>query len=138
MAKDQRSYWFRDSSYPTNLTFVESEIMRVVWDAHEPITVRDVYEVLRERKQVAYTTVMSLMSKLARKGFLKQDRSETAYVYSAVMTDAEVAGHMVNGIRDKILAGAEEPMLSHLLGSRKKLTAAQAKELGRLLEKKKR
>ena len=78
------------------------------------------------------------MNKLAKKGFLNQDKSATAYIYSAAMTDTEVAGDMLNSIMDKVLDGAAEPMISHLLGSKKKLSAEQLKKIEALLKKKKR
>lgn len=138
MGKDKGSYWYRDSASTTNLTSAEAEIMRVVWDMGKPVTVRDVYETLREQKRIAYTTVMSIMNKLARKGFLTQDKSATAYVYSAVMSDEEVAGSIMESIVDKVLAGASEPMIARLLGSRKKISPQQQKKIEEILKKKKR
>ena len=93
--------------------------MRVIWDLQRPVTVRDVYENLLEKKRIAYTTVMSMMAKLARKGILIQDNSSTAYLYSPTFSDADVAESMLEGIIDKVLAGAAEPIFARLLGSRK-------------------
>lgn len=135
MVRERKSYWYRDSASSTNLTSAEAEIMRVVWDTGEPVTVRDVYELLRERKRIAYTTVMSIMNKLAKKGFLVQDKSATAYVYSAAMSDVEIAGNILDSVVDKVLAGASEPMIAKLLGSRKKLSAQKLKKLEDLLKK---
>jgi predicted transcriptional regulator len=134
VAADRKKLWFRDSDSSTNLTSAEADIMRVVWDAGGPVTVRDVYESLREQKQVAYTTVMSIMGILTRKGFLNQDKSSTAYQYSAAMSDTEVAGNILDTVVDKILDGATEPMISRLFGSKKKLTAEELKKLEKLLE----
>jgi len=137
MTKNKKDFWYRDSDSSTNLTSAEAEIMRVVWDADEPVTVRRVYEELRERKQVAYTTVMSIMNILTKKGFLSQDKSSTAYVYSATVSDTEVAGNIMDSVISKILDGAAEPMISRLLGSKKKLTARELAKLEDLLKKKK-
>ncbi len=131
----RKNYWFSDPR-PVNLTPAEAEIMRVVWDKRRAVTVREVYEILRQRKQLAYTTVMSVMAKLARKGILTQDRSATAYLYSAAVTDEEVAGSILDGVVDNVLAGAASPLISRLLGSKKKLTEEQLKALEKLLEKK--
>lgn len=136
MAEKDGHLWFRDSSRPTNLTSVEAEVMRVVWDAPGPVTVRDVYERLRQQKKIAYTTVMSLMSKLALKGFLIQNRSAAAYVYSAAMPAEEVAGIMVDAIVDKVLDGAAAPVISRLLGPKRKLSRQQVEGIEQLLKKK--
>ncbi len=137
MAKNKKTYWYRDSMSATNLTSAEAEIMRVVWDAGGPVTVRDVYESLLKRRKIAYTTVMSIMNKLAKKGFLLQDKSGTAYIYSAAFSDAEVAGNIIDSVVNKVLDGAAVPMISRLLGSKKKLTAEEVYKLEELLKKKK-
>jgi predicted transcriptional regulator len=137
MVKNNKTFWYRDSDSSTNLTSSEAEIMRVVWDAGNPVTVRDVYEHLREHKRIAYTTVMSIMNILTKKGFLIQDKSSTAYVYAAAVTDTEVAGNILDAVISKILDGAAEPMISRLLGSKKKLTPDDLAKLEDLLKKKK-
>ncbi len=132
----KKGYWFSDTSRAVNLTPPEAEIMRVVWDKGRAVSVREVYEILLRRRRLAYTTVMSVMSKLARKQILIQDRSITTYMYSAAVTDEEVAGSILDGVVDKVLAGAAAPLISRLLGkSRKKLTPEQLKALEELIKK---
>ena len=58
----------------TGLGWLEADVLRVVWDKGE-VTVRDVYEDLRENRRIAYTTVMSVLRNLAAKGLLEQDKS---------------------------------------------------------------
>ena len=58
----------------TGLGWLEADVLRVVWDKGE-VTVRDVYEELRENRRIAYTTVMSVLRNLAAKGLLEQDKS---------------------------------------------------------------
>ena len=53
------------------LTGQELEIMKVVWRLGTP-TGREVYETMRERRRVAYTTVMTMMNILEQKGHLKK------------------------------------------------------------------
>lgn len=133
---NEKSFWYRDDSRTTVLTAAETEIMRVVWDRGEPVTVRDVYETLRKRKRIAYTTVMSVMNKLARKGVLSQDRMATAYVYSATVSDIEVAADVVDAVVEKILAGVYEPLISRLLGSIK-ISEKQLKKIEALIKESK-
>ena len=66
--------------HPT-LTPQELAIMKVVW-ALEEATVRDVYETLREQRQIAYTTVMTMMKILETKGYLKRTQVDRAFVYT--------------------------------------------------------
>jgi predicted transcriptional regulator len=68
---------------------LELEIMQVVW-ARQRVTVRDVLEVLTEKRPLAYTTVMTVMTRLVDKGVLRQHRQERAYAYEAVYTPEEL------------------------------------------------
>lgn len=129
----KRPFWFRNDANAIILTAAEAEIMRVVWDFAKPVSVRDVYEVLRQRKKVAYTTVMSVMNKLAKKGVLSQDKEATAYVYSAAVSDTEVAGSVLDAVVEKILGGVSEPLISRLLGPETRLSEEQVQKLERIL-----
>jgi len=60
---------------------LEAVIMDTVWTWGEPSTVRDVFEYLQEQRTIAYTTVMTVMDKLHRKGWLERDRDGRAYRY---------------------------------------------------------
>ncbi len=60
------------------LTEQQLKIMKVVWN-RETATVRDVYETLRTKRQIAYTTVMTMMRILERKGHLRVNRADRAY-----------------------------------------------------------
>lgn len=63
-----------------NLGPLEDEVMRVVWKK-KSLTVREVLETLRKVRTIAYTTVMTIMDSLYRKGFLKRVKIKKAYRY---------------------------------------------------------
>ena len=96
------------------LTEQELEIMKIVWD-RDPVTVRDVYEALLERRKVAYTTVMTMMKILEQKGRLKKTQSERAYVYRAAQPKGQVIGAMVREFVNRVFNGSAEPLLVHLV-----------------------
>jgi predicted transcriptional regulator len=80
---------------------LEAEVMRTIWKAKRPIAVRDVLETLnRNRKSpLAYTTVMTIMTRLAEKGILRRAQDGRSYLYEAVARDAaEIAVRSV--VRD--------------------------------------
>src|SRR5262245_8069755 len=60
---------------------LESKVMDALWSAGEPSTVRDVLEELRRSREIAYTTVLSVMDNLYRKGWLQRERDSRAYRY---------------------------------------------------------
>src|SRR5258708_5371284 len=70
---------------------LEAEIMELIWarPPEQGTTVRDVFEMLYKRRKIAYTTVMSTMSRLAKKHLLRIEKQEQTYVYTPTMTEQE-------------------------------------------------
>jgi predicted transcriptional regulator len=63
---------------------LESTIMDRMWSYRRPASVRDVLEDLRKEREIAYTTVMTVMDKLHTKGLLKREPVGRAYVYEPI------------------------------------------------------
>src|SRR5437763_14721854 len=68
---------------------LEGEVMEVMWSAAAPLSVRAVLsELNRGRRQpLAYTTVMTVMSRLAEKDILRRTKDGRGYLYEAAVTD---------------------------------------------------
>lgn len=115
------------------LTSQELEIMKVIWPLGQA-TVRDVYDALRARRTVAYTTVQTMMNILETKGHLKKEPGEKAQVYASVRPQRLVVQSMVREFVNRVFDGSARPLLVHLL-KEKGLTERERKELQRLLEK---
>ena len=95
------------------LTPQELAIMKVVWSMKRA-TVRQVYETLREKRPIAYTTVMTMMKILEDKGYLKKALVERAHVYQPVKPRQQVIGAMVRDFLDRVFDGAPDRLLVHL------------------------
>lgn len=81
--------------------------MEHLWDAGEPQTVRQVFVDLSSRRELAYTTVMTVLQRLAKKGLVDQRRSDRAHQYTPVHTrDELVAGLMVDALSTGTETGA--------------------------------
>jgi predicted transcriptional regulator len=100
------------------LTEQELEIMKIVWRL-QSATVRDVYEALRERRKIAYTTVMTMMNILEEKKYLKKQAEDRAYVYQPTRPRSEVIKAMVREFVDRVFNGSAEPLLVHLIKERR-------------------
>ena len=87
--------------------------MKVVWSLPKA-TVRDVYETLREKRPVAYTTVMTMMKILEEKGYLKRTLVDRAHVYTPARPRQQVVGAMVRDFVDRVFDGAPGSLLLHL------------------------
>jgi BlaI family penicillinase repressor len=114
------------------LTPQELAIMKVVWRL-ESATVRDIYEQLRERRDIAYTTVLTMMKILEQKGYVKKTRAERAFVYRAARPRQQVLGGMVREFIDRVFDGASRPMLLHLV-TETKLSEKERRALLRAIE----
>jgi BlaI family penicillinase repressor len=115
-----------------NLTEQELEIMKVVWD-RKTATVRDVYEALRERRTVAYTTVMTMMNILETKGHLVKRPEGRAYVYEPSQERTEVVGGMLQDFVDRVFDGAARPLVLSLIRERK-LSKEDLEAVSRMIE----
>ena len=114
------------------LTPQELAIMKVVWTLGTA-TVRDIYDRLRTRRPVAYTTVLTMMKILEQKGYVKKNRAERAFVYRPARPRQQVLGGMVREFIDRVFDGASRPMLLHLV-KQTKLSEKERKALLKAIE----
>jgi BlaI family transcriptional regulator, penicillinase repressor len=117
--------------HPT-LTPQELAIMKLVW-RFERATVRDVYEALRERRPIAYTTVMTMMRILEEKGYLTRTMEDRAHVYTPTRPRQQVLGAMLREFVDRVFDGAPERLLLHLAKDQA-LSAKQRRIVKQLIE----
>lgn len=80
---------------PRQLTPAEFEIIQILWRDASARSVADVLKVLRQKKSVAYTTVMTLLDKMARKGSVQRRKQGKAYFYSPCVERAEVVDFLI-------------------------------------------
>jgi BlaI family transcriptional regulator, penicillinase repressor len=116
------------------LTPHELEIMQIVWGRPE-VTVRDVYEELRQRRKIAYTSVMTLMQILEKKGHLKKSTAERRHVYRAARPRRQTVSALLKDFMDRVFDGSAKPLLVHLV-SEGRLSKSEIEELRQLLKDK--
>lgn len=92
--------------------------MKIVWQLGSA-TVRDVYEELRKRRRIAYTTVMTMMNILEQKQYLKKTRQDRAFLYQTTRPKTQVIAEMVRDFVGRVFDGAAQPLLVHLVQDRK-------------------
>jgi BlaI family transcriptional regulator, penicillinase repressor len=119
----------------STLTKQELEIMKIVWNRNSA-TVRDVYETLREQRQIAYTTVMTMMKILEKKKFLKKTQQDRAFVYQPVRPKEQVIRTMVQDFVTRVFDGSAEPLLMHLVKDRH-LSEKDVREITRMIRESK-
>jgi predicted transcriptional regulator len=112
---------------------LEAEIMEQVWarTPGQPTLVRDVWEVLYERRRIAYTTVMNTMARLAKKNLLRTEKEGQAYVYYPTLSQDEFVARFVGRILENLMVSfARETQL----GVETLADPAAAERARRLLE----
>lgn len=92
----------------------EMEVLQRVWTLGET-SVAEVHDSILKDRPVAYTTVMTVMKKLARKGFLHCDSSSSRYVYTPARPPAEVRQELVQDLLDQVFQGSASALVQTLV-----------------------
>lgn len=108
--------------------------MKVVWSRGHA-TVRDVYEALLEGRKIAYTTVMTMMNVLERKGHLRKKVEGRSFDYRPTRAQRKVMGSMVREFVQRVFGGSAAPLLAHLVAE-EHLTAEELDALARRIKDK--
>jgi len=101
--------------------------MKIVWRLHQA-SVRDVYQVMRAHRPLAYTTVLTMMRVMAAKGYLKHRVRGRAYVYRAVQPRTRTLRRMARDLVRRAFDGSAESLVIQLLEAQ----LLSAKDLARL------
>ena len=114
-----------------HLTRLELEIMNVLWDAG-PANVQAVQRKLD--RELAYTTVQTMLNILHRKGKVKRTLKDRAYLYKAAVSRKQVVCHTVSDMVERLFGGSAESLVMSLLET-KHLTAEKLARLNKLVAK---
>lgn len=111
---------------------LEAEVMNVCWERGQA-TVHDVRDAMQPGRDLAYTTVMTVMTRLEEKGMLRRHKEGRAYVYTPVHRREQVAGSLLRSLVDRFYKGAALPAIAHLLQTEEDVDEAELKRLEALL-----
>jgi predicted transcriptional regulator len=114
------------------LSETQLEIMHIVWQGSE-VTVTDVWRRLSERRQVSRNTVLTLMDRLEKKGWLKRRAAGQTHHYSARVERAGTLGRLVHRLVNAAFAGSAEELVLALLAGRG-LSDGEAKRIRDLID----
>ena len=95
---------------------LQAAVMETVWKLREA-TVEQVRRKIRRPKPPAYTTVLTVMQKLEKAGWLEHRREGRAYVYNATRTRSEQGSLSLQRFVKRVFGGDPKRMLQHLLES---------------------
>ena len=118
---------------PKLLTEVELELMNAVWDLGE-CTVKDVQAALSTERELAYTSVATMMKILEQKGIVKSRKAERAHTFRALVSRAEYESASLKHLAENVFRGGPSSMVMRLLDDQK-IAPSELRAIRDLLEK---
>lgn len=79
---------------------LENDVMRVVWERGEPITTREIADILNKSRDLAHTTILTVAERLREKGWLTRQRQGRSYYYSACITADDYSAQLMSQVLD--------------------------------------
>lgn len=112
-------------------TTAELEILDLLWE-HEQATVKEIHEILNQRKPTMYTTVLKFMQIMHEKGLVERDVSSKAHIYRAKQTQSETQKNLVSDLLEKAFRGSALRLVQHVLET-KPASAEELSEIRKLI-----
>ena len=113
----ERACSFIPLTVTTSLTDLQLAIMRILWDRAEA-TVLDVQNRLRPERDLAQTTIATLLTRLEKRGVVEHRLDGRQFVYRPLVTEQEVRRSMVSELTALLFDGSSAALMTHLLGTR--------------------
>ncbi len=112
---------------------LEAEVMEILWERDSLSSVKDVYETIKGERDIAYTTILTIMSRLYHKGLLNRVKDGRCYLY----TPSYKRDDFIESFNKRTLSGLfkdfREPTLSHFVDMLEESDPEALKSLYRLL-----
>jgi predicted transcriptional regulator len=101
---------------------LELFLMTIIWSWPKPypVTVKEVFEAAGEGRRLAYTSVLSTMTNLVKKGLLRVEKEQFAHRYWPTSSRTEYEQRMYSRLMAQLLKDLSSPLISHLVGSLEK------------------
>ncbi|ABB15994.1 MULTISPECIES: BlaI/MecI/CopY family transcriptional regulator [Carboxydothermus] len=93
---------------------LEARVMEIIWDLGEA-TVKDVHQIINQEKKLAYTTILTIMGRLADKGLLIKKSIGLAHSYTPAVSREEFYNKVAETVVDGLFEEFAEPAFTHFL-----------------------
>ena len=100
-----------------NPTEGELAILRVLWSQRDPMTVREVHQVLSRGKDTAYTTVLKMLTIMADKGLVARDEAQRSHTYRALCAEPEVQAGLLQDLMRRAFSGSAAKLVQRAIDS---------------------
>lgn len=114
---------------------LEASILEIMWKLQNA-SVQDVLDNLPDEKDLAYTTVMTVMDRLSKKGLLEREKQGRKFIYTPSYSKKKLEKKMFNSLFTSLLKDWGKPALAHFIDSVSKEDIKALDELEQLIESK--
>lgn len=115
---------------------LESEIMEIIWHKKKSVSVKSIAEVINKKRKIAYTTVMTIMCRLADKGILKRHLDGQCYLYKPRLTREQFTARAVHAIFSATVSNLGQEVFVHFVKEIQKISPNKRQELLKILNTK--
>ncbi|MGB0579597.1 MAG: BlaI/MecI/CopY family transcriptional regulator [Limisphaerales bacterium] len=122
----------KTSNQPSNL---ELQVLSVLWERGSA-TVREVLAALPDGKERAYTTVLTIMQNMEKKGFLSRSQKGNAHVYEPKESQSQTLGPMMQNLLRNVFGGKVSSVMQHLLEDAD-VSESELKEIRQMIDQRK-
>jgi len=117
------------------LTPAQFEIMQLIWDSMQGLTIGEVWDAIRATRPVSRTTVLNLMDRLEKRDWLKRRKDEGVFRYAAAVERESAEAKIASEFVEEFFDGSAANLVMSLLGSQQ-LPKSDIQRLKRLLDEK--
>jgi len=103
---------------------LETEIMELIWEEN-PLSVRQATELLNLNRKLAYTTVLTVMSRLADKDFLVRQKTRSGLLFSPALTRQQFTSEAVKQVLGELMKNFPEELNSALTSANAQLSVPE-------------
>jgi len=102
---------------PIELSELQLAVMRVLWQRNKA-AVAEVQEALKDERDLALTTVATVLTRLEKAGLVSHRASGRHYLYRPLVSEEEVRRSMVSVLAERLFEGDVAALVSHLVNAR--------------------
>ena len=110
----------------------ELELMQIIWQKEPPVSRSDIEAVIKDSHALAATTILTLLTRLCEKGFLKLEKQGRANVYTPLISQREYLASESRSLLDRLYGGSIKTFANALCDSG--ISKEELLELRKLLE----
>lgn len=114
---------------------LEADILELLWK-NNPSSVHDIHKILCKKRDLAYTTVMTVMTRLADKGLLSKEKEGKQFIYSPAVTRTELSGSFIRSALSDLGTDLSLPALAYFVEGMSKEDDSLLSELESLIHNK--